>query len=179
MPSLSARDDDVGGTDPAMPPVDAARFRQAMARLGAAVHVVATAGADGSRHGLTATAVCSVTDTPPTLLACVNRSARARPFLREGGPICVNTLTHGQQAVSVAFSALETMEERFAVGDWNPGATGAPVLAQALASFDCVIDQVVEVGTHSVLFCAVRAIGLGDPGQALMYLNRTYHPLGG
>lgn len=161
-----------------MQPVDARQYREAMARLGAAVNVVTTADAAGGRHGLTATAVCSVTDAPPTLLVCVNRAARARPFLREGGPICVNTLTHGQQAVSVAFSAFETMEERFATGDWHPGGTGAPVLEQALASFDCVIDRVVEVGTHSVLFCAVRGVGLGDPGQALMYLNRAYHPLG-
>ena len=37
-------------------------FREAMSRLGAAVHVVTTAGAAG-KSGFTATAVCSVSDS--------------------------------------------------------------------------------------------------------------------
>ena len=52
--------------------VDAAQFREAMSRLGAAVHVVTTAGPAG-RAGVTATAVVSVSDQPATLLVCLNR----------------------------------------------------------------------------------------------------------
>ena len=42
--------------------VDPAAFREAMSRLGAAVHVITTAGPAG-KAGTTATAVCSVTVT--------------------------------------------------------------------------------------------------------------------
>ena len=42
-------------------------YREAMARLGAAVNVITTDG-PGGRAGFTASAVCSVTDSPPTLL---------------------------------------------------------------------------------------------------------------
>lgn len=156
--------------------VDATTFREAMSRLGAAVNIITTCDAS-SRHGLTASAVCSVTDAPPTLLACINRSARARPFLVIGGPICINTLAHAQLDVSVAFSGKAEMEERFTSGSWTSGATGAPVLEQALASFDCTIGSVVEVGTHSVMFCVIQDIRLGDPSEALMYFNRAYHGL--
>jgi len=48
------------------------QFRDAMARLGAAVNIVTTDGTAG-RAGFTASAVCSVTDDPPTLLVCLNR----------------------------------------------------------------------------------------------------------
>jgi hypothetical protein len=51
------------------------QFRDAMARLGAAVNIVTTDGTAG-RAGFTASAVCSVTDDPPTLLVCLNRSSR-------------------------------------------------------------------------------------------------------
>jgi flavin reductase (NADH) len=51
-------------------------FREAMARLPAAVNIITTAGPHG-RCGVTASAVCSVTDTPPTMLACINRSSAA------------------------------------------------------------------------------------------------------
>ena len=47
--------------------VDQAQFREAMSRLGAAVHVVTTAGPAGIA-GFTATAVVSVSDQPATLL---------------------------------------------------------------------------------------------------------------
>lgn len=48
-------------------------FRNAMAQLGTAVHVVTTDGA-GGRAGFTASAVCSVTDTPPSVLVCINKA---------------------------------------------------------------------------------------------------------
>ena len=54
--------------------VDQQIFRQGMSNLGAAVNVITTQG-DAGQAGFTASAVCSVTDTPPTLLVCLNRSA--------------------------------------------------------------------------------------------------------
>ena len=158
--------------------IDSTTFREAMARLGAAVNVITSVDGKG-RHGLTASAVCSVTDTPPTLLVCVNRSARARPAFVVGGPICINTLAHAQKAVSVAFAGSLEMEERFTSGTWTTAATGAPVLEQALVAFDCTVADVVEVGTHSVIFCAIQEIRLGDPSEALVYFNRAYHMLPG
>ena len=49
---------------------------------------------------------------------------------------------------------------------------------RATAAFDCTISQVVEVGTHSVIFCAVRAIHLGGTASGLIYHGRTYHKVG-
>ncbi len=57
---------------------DKASFRDAMAHVGAAVNIITTDGPAG-RAGFTASAVCSVTDTPPTLLVCLNRSASVWP----------------------------------------------------------------------------------------------------
>ena len=65
--------------------VEVQPFRDAMCRLGAAVHVVTTDGPAG-KSGFTATAVCSVSDAPATLLMCINRGASSMPVLR---PACV------------------------------------------------------------------------------------------
>ena len=59
-------------------------YRDAMARLAAAVNIITTDGPSG-RAGFTATAVCSVTDEPPTLLVCLNRSASAHPIVTANG----------------------------------------------------------------------------------------------
>ena len=53
--------------------IEATDFRDAMSLLTSAVSVVTTAGM-ADRHGFTASAVCSVTDTPPTLLVCMNKA---------------------------------------------------------------------------------------------------------
>ena len=159
-------------------PVEKQAYREAMARLGAAVNVIATDG-PGGRAGFTASAVCSVTDTPPTLLVCANRANDSYPALRANGVLCVSTLTAAQQDVSSLFAGLteHTMEERFAACEWDTMTTGAPVLRGAAVAFDCRIDQVVEVGTHDVFFCVVEAVGVGEVHEALIYLERGYHRL--
>jgi len=153
-------------------------FREAMSRLGAAVNIITLADENG-RHGFTASAVCSVTDDPPTLLICMNRTSRSRDKVVIGAPICVNTLASHQQALSGIFAGPIEMDERFANpnGSWITLVTGAPVLEEAVASFDCRVANIVEVGTHSVLFCSVEAIHMGDPREGLAYFSRSYHAL--
>jgi flavin reductase len=77
-------------------------FRQAMSRLGAAVNVITTAGVAG-KAGFTASAVCSVTDEPPTLLVCLNRNASVYHAVKQNGVLCVNTLGAGHQHISDLF----------------------------------------------------------------------------
>jgi len=153
-------------------------FRDAMARLGAAVNIITTAGPAG-RGGLTASAVCSVTDDPPTLLVCLNRSSAQTPVFRANGVLCVNTLAAGQRAISAIFaqrSAAVSVEQRFAAGAWSALETGAPLLQGAVASFDCRIAEVVEKGTHSVFFAEVVGVRQGSQHEAgLIWFSRDYH----
>ena len=155
-------------------------FRDAMARLGAAVNIITTDGAAG-QCGITATAVCSVTDEPPTLLVCLNRTSPRSGIFLKNGVLCVNTLSAGQQGISNAFSAPSDkadMASRFAAGTWTRLATGAPVLEGAAASFDCRITEVMEQGTHSVVFAQVEAVRFTDMAAGcLMYYARGYHGL--
>ncbi len=74
-----------------MDPIESRRgkFRNAMARLGAAANVITSNGPAG-RCGITATAVCSVSDTPPTLLVCLNRSSAMNQVFKRMA-ICAST----------------------------------------------------------------------------------------
>lgn len=157
---------------------DRPRYREAMSRLGAAVNIITTADAAGD-SGLTASAVCSVTDEPPTLLVCINRNSSQNERFKQAGILCVNVLTHAHQALSPVFAGEgnHPMAERFAMASWQRLATGAPALDGAAASLDCRIDQITEVGTHSVFFCVVQAIRLGSARSGLIYHGRTYHKI--
>jgi flavin reductase len=93
----------------------------------------------------------------------------------------VNTLAAAQTPVSSAFSAPSDkadMASRFAAGTWTRLATGAPVLEGAAASFDCRITEIMEQGTHSVVFAKVEAVRFTDmQAGCLMYYARGYHGL--
>jgi flavin reductase len=153
-------------------------YRTAMARFGAAVHVVTSDGV-GGKAGIAASAVCSVTDTPPTLLVCVNQQSSAHNALIENGVLCVNTLSVSHEALSRKFGAGVSVEERFAGTAWSTLKTGAPVLADALVAFDCKVIETICQGTHSVFFCEVQEIKLNDceTTGGLIYFDRRYHGL--
>lgn len=89
-------------------------FRDAMASCAAGVHVITTDGAAG-RYGITMTAVAPVTDEPPTVMLCINRSARIIPILSENGSLCINMLADEHQDVAEHFAGLTGTVARRAV----------------------------------------------------------------
>ena len=151
-------------------------YRNAMARLGAAVNIVTTDG-PGGLAGFSATAVCSVSDTPPTLLVCLNRNSSAYEAVKANGVVCVNILESGHRELSQLFGGKTPVSERFAGDHWEYNEAGAPLLRSALASFHCRITSTVDGGTHDILLCEVVDIRNGEAGDALIYYNRAYHPV--
>lgn len=156
--------------------VDKQSFRNAMSTLAAAVNVVTTDG-PGGQAGFTATAVCSVCDEPPTLLVCLNRGASVYDVFNRNDILCVNTLTDSQSDLSNLFGGKSSMEDRFAAANWEQSVTGAPVLEDALVSFDCIISKRVNVGTHDILFCEVAGVRQADEAGSLVYFDRGYRRL--
>jgi flavin reductase (DIM6/NTAB) family NADH-FMN oxidoreductase RutF len=154
-------------------------YREGMARFAAAVHIVTTDGPAG-RAGFTASAACSVTDDPPTLLVCLNRASLLHSIFLENRVFCVNTLAADQRALSELFARHDgmPMQERFAMPVWEKWKTGAPVLRDALVCFDCRIAEVKELGTHWVLFGEVQEVRTSSSQtSALLYLHRSYRTL--
>ncbi|MCK6376867.1 flavin reductase [Zoogloea sp.] len=158
--------------------IETQEFRNGMAMLSGAVNVITTGGSEGLA-GFTATAVCSVTDQPPTLLVCMNRSSYAHRFFTANGVLCVNLLGADQQGLSGLFADREvSMEQRFQRAAWRALETGSPALDDALVSFDCRISQIHEVGSHSIFYCEVVQMRQSDPRPGLVYFNRNYHRVG-
>lgn len=157
--------------------VEATDFRDAMSLLTSAVSVITTTGMSG-RFGFTASAVCSVTDTPPTLLVCMNRASSSHVHFVDNKILSVNVLSADHQHISKAFSSKLSPEERFKHGVWSALETGAPVLDDALVNFDCEIDQIQEVGTHTIFICRIVAVQQSGHDQSLVYFNRAYHQVG-
>ncbi|AJK50396.1 flavin reductase [Burkholderia plantarii] len=154
-------------------------FRHAMAHLGAAVNVITTAGPHG-RCGVTASAVCSVTDTPPTLLVCLNRSSSTHATFTGHSSLCVNVLPAEHEPLARHFAGLTNlpMDARFGQTGWDEGPGGLPVLRDALASVQGTIVEMKDVGSHTVLFVEATAIRVRGEGDALIYFGRAFHRVG-
>lgn len=150
--------------------VDAAEFRRCMRDVAGAVAVI-TCGQDGMRTGLTATAVCSLTDQPPMLLACVNSTASAHAVIRETGRFAVNILSDAHLPVANRFAGRDGSkgETRFADARWVRLEDGAPVLAEAMASFDCLLEAEHCHGSHSIFVGRVQAVAASGDGRPLLY----------
>ncbi|GLK76972.1 4-hydroxyphenylacetate 3-monooxygenase [Methylopila jiangsuensis] len=159
-----------------LPGLDGAAFRQAMAGVPMAVHVVATDGPAG-RHGATATAVASVTDDPPTVLVCLNRASSIAARVKENGVAAVSALAAAHQPVAEAFarSSGGAPDGRFDVGDWDRLVTGAPALRGAVAVFDGRVMEARPVGSHLIVLLRLEAVRAGDAGApGLIYRSRGY-----
>lgn len=155
--------------------IDPASYKRGMRALAGGVCIVTSAGSDGQRAGLTATAVCSVSADPPVLLVCLNRDSRSFDVIRESGVFAVNVLEIADQALADRFAGAAAGERRFEGARWTQLRTGAPVLDSGLASFDCRVAQVVDVGTHRIILGAVQAVCVrAAAGKPLLYAYGSY-----
>lgn len=159
-------------------PIDPSLYRNAMSRFGGHVQLVTTAIGDQLR-GVTITAACSVSDNPATVLVCLNNSNPKNDIFFRSGIFALNTLGAHHQALADAFSGRTQLsnEDRFATGKFDKLVTGAPVLHDALASFDCRVTEIKEMTTHHIIFGEVVAVRFDEAKPALLYMNRDYHAL--
>jgi flavin reductase len=157
-------------------PVDAGQFRAGMRTLTGAVNIITSAHA-GHRYGMTATAVCSATAEPPTVLVCINKLAATHGAVAKAKSFCVNVLRTEHWELSSTFSGAQSGEARFKSGHWTRLATGSPVLIDALVSFDCRVVKKMVHGTHTVFLGQVEQMLLGQKGKPLLYSDGQYAKL--
>jgi len=160
--------------------IDAKAFRDGMSKVVAAVHII-TIRDQEVILGTTATAVCSVSDSPPTLLVCLHRQGRVYNAIRTGMDLTVNTLAKGHDELANIFAGAGTlsMPERFAHGRWDSSSPGAPMLRDGVVCFQTKVDQIIEACSHSIILCRVESIVDNDtqsslPPSALLYGARHY-----
>jgi len=150
-------------------------FRGAMRRLAAAVSIV-TIRSKRSWHGITVTAVTSVSLEPPTLLICINRATRIHPALAcAEARFCVNVLHSGQEDIATAFGGRVGADDRFRIGDWRCD-DGAPYLADAQANVSCQVTAAFPHGSHTIFIGAVQQVRVAGVVSPLMYADGRYIP---
>ena len=86
------------------PAIDAEKFKALMRVFGSSV-VVITVSHNGQDHGMTATAICSVSADPPQILVVINRSNRSHAIITQAKRFTVNILAEHQSGLGQRFSS--------------------------------------------------------------------------
>ncbi len=150
------------------------QFRNAMAHLPSAVSIVTSHGSAG-KVGMTISSVTSVTDSPATLLFCINQNSDLHDIIKQNGKVCVNVLNHQQETLAKHFAAMleSTMEERFSWDIWKVGKSGQFALKEAIASLHGKIIDTHAVGTHTIFIVQLDEIDT-QPQTGLIYFARQF-----
>ena len=160
-------------------PMEVRSFRRVMGSLASGVTVVTTRDRAGQPRGLTATAVCLVSLDPPLLLVCVDHNAECHEAFCTAGTFAVHLLREGQETLSRRFARKDSL--KFEGVSHRQGVTGAPILADVLASVECRVHARYTGGDHTIFVGeAVHSSGIppGEAGAPLVYFQGRYAHLG-
>lgn len=148
-------------------PIDQATFRSVLGRFASGVTVVTARDAEGTDHGMTASAFCSLSLEPPLVLVCIEHAASMHPVLEQATHFAVNVLSAGQEAISRRFA--ERLEDRFEGIGFERGLTGAALITDALAHLECRKRGRHDGGDHSIFIGEVISARAGDDRPLLYY----------
>ena len=136
----------------------------------------------GVKHGeqlnaFTATWLTQVSFTPPLVAVGIKKDSHSLTMIREGRVFSVNLLGKDQKPVAEHF-----VKPSAAIGEklhgvrHRPGATGAPVLEEAIAYFECEVREIAsERGDHAVVIGEVVDAGVRKDEPALTLMDTGWH----
>ena len=146
-------------------------LRDAFGCYATGVAVVTCAPKGAPAVGMTINSFTSVSLEPPLILWCLDKSAFRFPTFSEADNYAVNVLSADQRAVSQAFASTKARIADHETLLWE---TGAPILKDCLASFDCRVFDRRSAGDHLVMIGEVVRFEAAKTGQPLVYFRSGY-----
>lgn len=151
--------------------VSGEQFRTAMSHFASGVTVITTADAAGRPHGLTVSAFCSLSATPPLVLACIHKETASHYAFLERQAFVVHILGADQRHISQRFA--EPAEDKFVNAEVRESADGLPMLDGALVRLECKVVDTHGGGDHTIIVGSVESLDIRK-GQPLIYYHHDY-----
>ncbi|WP_181706679.1 flavin reductase family protein [Chthonobacter rhizosphaerae] len=163
-------------TPASLPRIDVKTFWRVLGERATGMTIV-TADSDEGPTGFLGLSAAHVTADPATLLVSIDRKTSALAGVLSRRHFAVNFLPATAGPVADAFSGKAGLSgaARFFEGDWTTLATGAPVYKAALGVFDCVVDDVIERGSISIVIGTVVGASTGE-GEPLVFFRGKTRP---
>ena len=155
-------------------PVVPKEFRAALSRFPSGVTVVTTRAASGEQYGITVSAFCSVSLSPPLVQVCIEKGVASHGALHGSRAFVVNILGRDDDHISEHFALPSPVE--FENMRTRPGIDQVPVLEDALVSLECRLWNAYDGGDHTIFVGEVEAVTIRD-GEPLIYFHGNYRHL--
>jgi flavin reductase ActVB len=152
-------------------------FRGAMRAMATSVAMVTT-WFEGKPWGLTVSACCSVSATPPMLLISVGAHTVTAKAIHQCGRFGVNILSEKQ--VALAQFGARPQAPKFChehCEGLESSLERAPVIERAVAHFSCRADQEILAGDHLIFIGAVENVTRSHGDRPLLHYERQFHRL--
>lgn len=158
----------------AQPPAfSTSEFRTALGMFATGVTIVTTRAANGALIGLTASSFNTVSLEPPLVLWSLARGAASMPALRTGSHYAINILAAHQKPLAERFATKDV--DRWADVEFTEGAGGAPLLAGAVASFECFNRSRYDEGDHVIFVGEVERCSHVPGGLPLLFHGGRFY----
>lgn len=154
---------------------DARAFRNSLGLFATGVCVVTAMDGTGMGQGLTINSFASVSLTPPLVLWSLDKGSDTISLFAAAQSFSINVLGEGGREASQRLA--RKGDHGLDKDDWRHGATGAPVLAEAIAHFDCEVWARYDGGDHEIIVGLVKAHGHKTEAHPLIYYRGRYRSL--
>lgn len=123
---------------------------------------------DGThQNAFTAAWVMQVSFNPLLLAISINPEHYSYQLLQAGGVCTVNVL--GQKHYAIAEHFGRSANDKMIGFQWQKDKTGAPILSESLAYFDCQVSHYTDAGDHKIVICKVVSAARLNDGHPLLY----------
>ncbi|MFC0239479.1 flavin reductase family protein [Rhodopseudomonas telluris] len=150
-------------------------FRSALSQFATGVAVITARGEAGVPIGMTMSSFNSVSLDPPLVLFSVDRRALSLPAMQAAEGYAVNILSRSQEALSNQFAKAAT--DKWSDVAHSLGHAEAPLLAGALAHFECAPYAQYDGGDHVIFVGRVVRFGARDDEEPLVFFRGKYQSL--
>jgi flavin reductase (DIM6/NTAB) family NADH-FMN oxidoreductase RutF len=147
-------------------------LRNALATFATGVSIVTARDGDGRLHGLTANSFSSVSLDPPLVLWSLACAAPSLPFFRAATHFGVSIL--GSEHVELSHRFAHMQPDKFAGVEYTAGEHGVPLIAGAVAHFECSVVDRYYGGDHEIFLGRVERYAY-ERRPTLLFCHGTYH----
>ena len=140
---------------------------------------IVTGHHNGVVHGMTANSFNSIALNPPTVMVGLQLHTRTQHLVREGGVFAVTILGIEQLSLAKRFAGqINTDLDRFVGVDTFSMISGAPLIQNGIAFFDCKVSNILDVGGTALYLGEVLAVqNTRGERQPLLYFDRAWRKL--
>jgi len=140
-------------------------------RMTHGVYVVGVS-AKGSDNAFTAAWIMQASFNPLLLALSIDPEHTSYDILKQGEVFTVNVLPESRLDLVKQFSQ-PASSDKLDESAWHRGDTGAPILKEALAFFECEFSHECEAGDHRIVIGRVVAGEIMDPNAVPMNYRET------